>query len=256
MHRAPRRCEHRAMRSAAGRTEVLITVDVEFSIAGALTHPGIHAPLWDEPVHGRVDGRSEGLGFVLETLAAAGLPATFFVEALNHRYFGDAPMASVCRQLAAAGQDIQLHLHPVWTCFERGHRTGGVVDDACAGRGAGAAVPRAPFVACVLRAAAAGARPGVVRARGFCGSFGAAALRLERGDRRGMAARGYGKGPGARQHRGPSGDGNARGAARSPTPRRAVRRHRRRPRSRARSHPRGTVSRRARARPRSRKPRR
>jgi len=136
MRRAPRRCEHRAMRSAAGRTEVLITVDVEFSIAGALTHPGVHAPLWEEPVHGRVDGRSEGLGFVIETLAAAGLPATFFVEALNHRYFGDAPMASVCRQVAAADQDIQLHLHPVWTCFEHGRRNGGVVDDACAGRGA------------------------------------------------------------------------------------------------------------------------
>lgn len=132
---ARRRCEHRAMRSADRRTEILLTVDVEFSIAGALTHPGIHAPLWDEPVHGRVDGRSEGLGFVLETLAASGLPATFFVEALNHRYFGDAPMASVCRQVAAAGQDIQLHLHPVWTCFEGGRRAVGAVDDDCAGRG-------------------------------------------------------------------------------------------------------------------------
>lgn len=124
------------MPGAGGPTEILFTVDVEFSIAGALTHPGRYAPLWDAPVHGRVDGRSEGLGFVLETLAAAGLPATFFVEALNPRYFGDAPMASVCRQIAAAGHDIQLHLHPVWTSFAGGRRAPGAVDDSCAGRGA------------------------------------------------------------------------------------------------------------------------
>ncbi len=126
------------MPGASEPTEVLITVDVEFSIAGALTHPGRYAPIWEEPVHGRVDGRSEGLGFVLATLAASGLPATFFVEALNHRYFGDAPMASVCRQVASAGHDIQLHIHPVWTAFRDGRRVGGAIDDSCAGRGAAA----------------------------------------------------------------------------------------------------------------------
>lgn len=115
-------------------TEILLTIDVEFHIAGAVTYPGRYAPLADAPVHGRIDGRSHGLGFILETLGRHGLPATFFVEALNTRYFGDGPMAAICRQIAAAGHDIQLHLHPVWTIFDGGARTGAVANDACAGR--------------------------------------------------------------------------------------------------------------------------
>lgn len=119
----------------AAPTEILLTVDIEFHIAGAVTYPDRYAPLCDAPVHGMVDGRSHGLGFVLDTLARHGLPATFFVEALNTRYFGDAPMAAVCRRIAAAGHDIQLHLHPVWTIYDDGARNGRAVDDACAGRG-------------------------------------------------------------------------------------------------------------------------
>ena len=122
------------MAQSAAPTEILLTVDIEFHIAGAVTFPDRYAPLWDAPVNGTIAGRSHGLGFVLETLARHGLPATFFVEALHPRYFGDAPMAAICRRIQAAGQDIQLHLHPVWTIYDGGARSGAPVDDSCAGR--------------------------------------------------------------------------------------------------------------------------
>src|SRR5581483_911565 len=97
--------------------EVCITVDVEFSIAGALTFPDRCRPVSDAPVFGRVGGREHGLGFLLDCLAEHGLTATFFVECLNPAYFGDAPMGRVVERLLAARQDVQMHLHPEWLYF-------------------------------------------------------------------------------------------------------------------------------------------
>jgi hypothetical protein len=99
------------------KTEVCVTVDAEFSIAGALTFPDRYRPVSDPPVYGRIDGREHGLGFLLDCLRDHAIPATFFVESLNVSYFGDAPMGRVVERLLAAGQDVQLHLHPEWLYF-------------------------------------------------------------------------------------------------------------------------------------------
>jgi hypothetical protein len=98
-------------------TEVCITVDVEFSIAGALTDPVRYRPVDDAPVWGRIDGREHGLGFLLDQLGGHGLAATFFVECLNPAYFGDAPMGRAVERLLRAGHDVQMHLHPEWLYF-------------------------------------------------------------------------------------------------------------------------------------------
>ncbi len=99
------------------RTHISITIDVEASIAGAFANPNLN-PLLEEPVYGTVDGNSEGLGFLLNLFAEYGLKATFFVEALQHHYFGDEPMGRVVSQILAAGQDVQMHLHPCWAAFK------------------------------------------------------------------------------------------------------------------------------------------
>ncbi|MBV8169813.1 MAG: polysaccharide deacetylase, partial [Alphaproteobacteria bacterium] len=123
-----------------GRTEVCITVDVEFSIAGSLTHPDRYRPVSEAPVYGRIRGREHGLGFLLDTLADHGLTASFFVECLNTHYFGDAPMGQVVERLLAAGQDVQMHLHPEWLYFRdpRWAETVGTMmprpNGSCAGR--------------------------------------------------------------------------------------------------------------------------
>ena len=77
---------------APAETEVCITVDTEFSIGGAFADPQRYRPLSTELVECRIGGRSEGLGFILQTLKKSGVAATFFVEVLQGCYFGDVPM--------------------------------------------------------------------------------------------------------------------------------------------------------------------
>lgn len=60
-----------------------------------------------------VFARGLGLEFIVRSLEEFGLTATFFVEALGATRWGRNPLNRICRLLDAAGQDIQLHLHPV-----------------------------------------------------------------------------------------------------------------------------------------------
>lgn len=103
------------------RTSVVLTVDVEASIAGGIDHyaQGFR-PVIDQWVAGNVGGRSEGLGFIIRTLQERGLHGTFFVEAAQAHYFGAAAMGRYVEQLQHAGQDVQLHVHPCWFCFHDG----------------------------------------------------------------------------------------------------------------------------------------
>jgi hypothetical protein len=101
------------------RTKVFITIDTEFSIGGSFADPLNKRPIGAQSVLCEVKHRSEGLGFLLETFRVNDIRATFFIEALQTEVFGDQPMGDVARSIARAGHDVQLHLHPVWTYFER-----------------------------------------------------------------------------------------------------------------------------------------
>lgn len=86
-------------------------------------------------VYGEVDGKEEALGFLLETFDRYQVTATFFVECANYFYFGDEPMRGVVNRLNAAGQDIQLHIHPVWLSFNQDPAIGVFPrQDDCSGR--------------------------------------------------------------------------------------------------------------------------
>lgn len=100
------------------KTRVFITIDTEFSIGGAFEAAQTRTPIGAQNVLCELAGRSEGLGFMLDTFAGFGLRATFFIEALQTAYFGDGPMGQISQRIAAAGHDLQLHLHPVWTYFD------------------------------------------------------------------------------------------------------------------------------------------
>ena len=102
------------------RTKVVLTVDVEASIAGAFRVGAGHSPLIDEPVAGEVGGKGEALGFIIEILREHGFVATFFVETVQTKFFHASRMGRYVDSLSRAGQDIQLHLHPVWLAFRNG----------------------------------------------------------------------------------------------------------------------------------------
>ena len=106
-------------RNAFRRMKVVLTVDTEPSIAGAFANPS-HTPLLHEPVAGEINGRSEALGFMTETLSRHNLAATFFVETAHIRFFAPRAMGAYVERLVRAGQDVQLHLHPTWLSFEDG----------------------------------------------------------------------------------------------------------------------------------------
>jgi hypothetical protein len=105
------------MKAASMQTEICITIDTEFSIGGAFQDPTRRSPIGPARVLCEADGRENGLGFLLDTFGEHGIAATFFVEALQGAYFGDAPMGGIIERILAAGQDVQLHLHPCWRYF-------------------------------------------------------------------------------------------------------------------------------------------
>ncbi|MHC4960377.1 MAG: polysaccharide deacetylase family protein [Planctomycetota bacterium] len=101
------------------KTEVLLTVDTEFSSGDHFRDPAHCAPVGLPSVDLEIDGRSHGLGFLLDTLGARGMAGTFFVEALHVLHFGDDEMGGVVRRLLDARQDVQLHIHPQWLASEQ-----------------------------------------------------------------------------------------------------------------------------------------
>lgn len=98
------------------QTQVCITIDTEFSIAGAFANPNLK-PVANPFVWCNVDGRSEGLGFLLDCFKTHRIPATFFVEALHRNYFAHDPMREAVKRIADEGHAVELHAHPCWTVF-------------------------------------------------------------------------------------------------------------------------------------------
>lgn len=121
------------------RTQVCITIDTEFSIGGAFADPAARRPIGAPNVTCEVGGVEQGLGFLLETFERHGTAATFFVETMNVHWFGEREMGALVERILAAGQDVQLHLHPCWAAFgDAGWRKSAPLappDDNCDGRG-------------------------------------------------------------------------------------------------------------------------
>lgn len=114
------------------KTQVILTVDTEPSIAGAMEDLNRYPPLLHEPVWGEVDGDSEALGFITKTLNHFDFKATFFVETVHTKMFGLLPMKQYTDHLLACKQDIQLHIHPVWLNFVNSAHSGKKYNDKSA----------------------------------------------------------------------------------------------------------------------------
>ncbi len=99
----------------APRTRVYLTVDNECTqerVRGNVARPPLGHDL---RIWGRFRNQEAELGvpLLLRELQRTGLAATFFVEALGARFFGEAEHRTLCQAIRDAGQDVQLHLHPV-----------------------------------------------------------------------------------------------------------------------------------------------
>ena len=105
------------MNTASARTRVCITIDTEFSIGGAFSNKE-KKPVAEPLVWCNIEGRSQGLGFMLDTFRQYDVQATFFVETLHRHHFKHDPMRPIAQQIHAEGHEVQLHSHPCWTLFQ------------------------------------------------------------------------------------------------------------------------------------------
>ena len=88
-------------------TRVLLTIDTEL----AHRHVGRS---WEENLARSFDPAGVGVTWQLERLRDHGLKAVFFVDPMPALHYGLEPIQRMVEPILAAGQDVQLHIHPFW----------------------------------------------------------------------------------------------------------------------------------------------
>lgn len=101
------------------KTRVLITIDTEL-----LWQPDRLRLGWEASFARSCEPASVGLAYQLDMLARHGLKACFFIDPMPASLFGLDPIRRMVEPILAAGQEVQLHLHPQWS----GARSDGTTD--------------------------------------------------------------------------------------------------------------------------------
>lgn len=96
------------------KTNVYFTVDTEPSMGGALDHPGRRPVPASRHIFCRIGDEEFGIPLIVRLLRRYGFRGTFFVETLGTRCLGNADTQSTFEFLLREGQDVQLHIHPVF----------------------------------------------------------------------------------------------------------------------------------------------
>lgn len=90
-------------------TPVFLTIDTELAWRHHVARLDTDA-LFDRSI----EPAGVGIAYQLEVLARHGLKACFFVDPSPALLFGPEPIRRVVSAILAAGQEVQLHLHPNW----------------------------------------------------------------------------------------------------------------------------------------------
>ena len=92
-------------------TRVLLTVDTELKWDWRDSS-------WQENLALSFDPAGVGVRYQLARLAAHGLKACFFVDPMPALVYGIEPIRRMVEPILAAGQEVQLHIHPSWADLE------------------------------------------------------------------------------------------------------------------------------------------
>jgi hypothetical protein len=109
-------------------TQVLLTVDTELTWA-----PYARGASWEENLRLSCDPAGVGATWQLEALRRHGLKACFFVDPMPALVYGIEPVRRMVEPILAAGQEVQLHLHPVWQSVAEGAVEGRDFELTCFG---------------------------------------------------------------------------------------------------------------------------
>lgn len=90
-------------------TRVLLTIDTELGWG-----PHVRGASWRENLALSYDPAGVGIPHQLARLAAHRLKACFFVDPMPALVYGIEPIRRMVEPILAAGQEVQLHLHPCW----------------------------------------------------------------------------------------------------------------------------------------------
>lgn len=100
-------------------TRVLLTIDTELTWRH---HRGDGC--WRANLERSYHAAGVGVPYQLEVLAAHDLKACFFVDPMPALLFGIEPVKAMVEPILAAGQEVQLHLHPFWANLADGDHVG------------------------------------------------------------------------------------------------------------------------------------
>ena len=100
-------------------TRVLLTIDTELTWRH---HRG--GGCWRANFERSYEAAGVGVPYQLEVLAEHKLKACFFVDPMPALLFGIEPIAAMVKPIIAAGQEVQLHLHPFWANLADGDHVG------------------------------------------------------------------------------------------------------------------------------------
>ncbi len=107
-------------------SRVLLTVDTELTWA-----PYARGASWQENLACSYDPAGVGVPYQLEILRAHGLKACFFVDPMPAVVYGLEPVRRMVEPILAAGQEVQLHIHPVWLSISEGKPEGADFELTC-----------------------------------------------------------------------------------------------------------------------------
>ena len=99
-------------------TRVLITIDTELVWRH---HAAGHG--WEENFARSYEAAGVGVPYQLRVLAEHELKACFFVDPMPAAVHGLEPVRRMVEPILAAGQEVQLHLHPFWAHLEDAERS-------------------------------------------------------------------------------------------------------------------------------------
>lgn len=107
-------------------TQILLTIDTELTWG----HYARGAS-WQENLAKSFDPAGVGVPHQLRLLEAHGLKACFFVDPLPGLVYGIDPIRRMVEPILAAGQEVQLHAHPVWLSVLGGEKDGSKFELSC-----------------------------------------------------------------------------------------------------------------------------
>jgi hypothetical protein len=98
-----------AIAEAQSETRILLTIDTELT-----WRPGPDWADWESAYERSYEAAGVGVKYQLRVLAQYALKACFFVDPMPACVYGIEPIKRMIDPILEAGQEVQLHLHPLW----------------------------------------------------------------------------------------------------------------------------------------------